>query len=125
MTYELSGKSNNTSTHGWSGAGEGAVQFTHWSTKQKLIKKYNEDSRREGPKLTTDQNTYNKSTTRHISDLSENDHALLTYLFYEDLIKKHDDSDFYNLFGSFYLRKAGNYAKDKNKPLIGQAYSTG
>ena len=123
--YELNGKSNNTSTHGWSNAGEGAVQFTHWSTKQKLIKKYNADPRREGPKLTTDQNTYNKSTTRHISDLSENDHALLTYLFYEDLIKSHNDNDFYNLFGAFYLRKSGNFAKDKNASLIEQAYSTG
>lgn len=123
--YELSGKSNNTSTHGWSNAGEGAVQFTHWSTKQDLIKKYNADPRREGPKLTTDQNIYNKSTTRHISDLSENDHALLTYLFYEDLIKSHNNDDFYNLFGAFYLRKAGNFAKDKNAPLIEQAYSTG
>lgn len=123
--YELSGKSNNPSTHGWSNAGEGAVQFTHWSTKQDLIKKYNADPRREGPKLTTDQNIYNKSTTRHISDLSENDHALLTYLFYEDLIKSHNNDDFYNLFGAFYLRKAGNFAKDKNAPLIEQAYSTG
>lgn len=123
--FEVRGKSNNTSTHGWSNAGEGAVQFTHWSTKQKLIKKYNADPRREGPKLTTDQNTYNKSTTRHISDLSENDHVLLTYLFYEDLIKRHNDNDFYNLFGAFYLRKAGNFAKDKNAPLIEQAYSTG
>lgn len=123
--FEVRGKSNNTSTHGWSNAGEGAVQFTHWSTKQKLIKKYNADPRREGPKLTTDQNTYNKSTTRHISDLSENDHVLLTYLFYEDLIKSRTDNDFYNLFGAFYLRKAGNFAKDKNAPLIEQAYSTG
>lgn len=125
MTYELSGDSNNKSTHGWSGAGEGAVQFTHWSTKQKLIKKYNADKRREGPKLTTDQDTYNKSTTRHISDVSENDHALLTYLFYEDLINNTASDDFYNLFGAFYLRKAGNYAKDKSAPLIEQAYSTG
>ena len=101
------------------------MQFTHWSTKQDLIKKYNADPRREGPKLTTDQNIYNKSTTRHISDLSENDHALLTYLFYEDLIKNHNNDDFYNLFGAFYLRKAGNFAKDKNAPLIEQAYSTG
>ena len=123
--FELSGKSNNSSVHGWSGAGEGAIQFTHWSTKQNLIKKYNADPRREGPKLTTDQNTYNKSTTRHISDLSENDHALLTYLFYEDLIKQNTNNDFYDLFGSFYLRKAGNFAKDKNAPLIEQAYSTG
>ena len=125
MTYELSGNSNNKSTHGWSGAGEGAVQFTHWSTKQKLIKKYNADKRREGPKLTTDQDTYNKSTTRHISDVSENDHALLTYLFYEDLLSNTASDDFYNLFGAFYLRKAGNFAKDKSAPLIEQAYSTG
>lgn len=125
MTYELSGKSNNKSTHGWSGAGEGAVQFTHWDTKQKLIKKYNADSRREGPKLTTDRDTYNKATTRHISDVSENDHALLTYLFYEDLINNTASDDFYNLFGAFYLRKAGNFASDRSAPLIEQAYSTG
>lgn len=123
--FELSGKSNNKSTHNWSGAGEGAVQFTHWTTKQKLIKKYNADSRREGPKLTTDQATYNKSNTRHISDVSANDHALLTYLFYEDLLQKNDNNDFYNLFGAFYLRKAGNFASDKNTSLIEQAYSTG
>jgi hypothetical protein len=45
-------------------------------------------------------------------------------LFYEDLLSKHN-SDFYDLFGSFYLQKAGNFAANKNAPLIEQAYTTG
>lgn len=122
--YERTGKSKYKNTHGWAGAGEGLVQFTHWDTKERLIRKYNADERREGPELTTNRIRYNNNNTRHISDVSANDHALLTYLFYEDLLSKHN-SDFYDLFGSFYLRKAGNFATNKNAPLIEQAYATG
>lgn len=102
---ELEGKGN--TKKGWAHAGEGAVGFTHWSLKKRLIEQYNKDPRRKGPKLTTSESEYEKSTTRHISDLENEDHALMTYLFYKDRLNATKNYDFNNLIGDFYLEKAG------------------
>lgn len=125
---ELRGQSSNPRTHGWTGAGEGLVQFTFWDNKLKLIEKYNADSRRQGDKITTDPEKYNQDNARHISSVNKHDAALFVEYWYKDLMNKYNDSDFDNLMGAFYLRKAGNHSqkiKKGNYSLIEQAYNTG
>lgn len=103
---ELAGQGN--TKKGWAHAGEGAVGFTHWSLKKKLIEKYNNHPDRQGPTLSTDEAEYAKSSSRHIADLSEDDHALLAYLFYQPLLEKTaGETDFNNVMAEFYMEKAG------------------
>jgi hypothetical protein len=103
--YEL--KHGSETTKGWENAGEGTIGFTTWSTKLKFIKKFNNHPLREGEKITEDKNEYAKASTRHICDLSDNDQALITFLFYENLINKTKDLDLNYTIAEFYLQKAG------------------
>lgn len=122
---ELAGLGNTKA--GWAGAGEGAVGFTHWDLKRKLIEKYNKDPRKVGPELTTDEKTYNKSTTRHIADLDDDDHALMVYLYYKDLINDSNKTNesFSDLVARFYQNKAGvNFYKNIKNPYE-RALATG
>lgn len=102
---ELAGKGN--TKKGWAHAGEGAVGFTHWSLKRDIIAKYNADPRRKGPKLSTDEAVYSRPDSRHIVDLDDDDHALMAYLFYEDLIKRTVGMSLNDTVAEFYLQKAG------------------
>lgn len=102
---ELAGKGN--TKKGWAHAGEGAVGFTHWSLKRDIIAKYNADPRRKGPKLSTDEAVYSRPDSRHIVDLDDDDHALMAYLFYEDLINRTQNMNFDDTVAEFYLQKAG------------------
>lgn len=67
---------------------------------------YNADPRREGPKLSTDESEYAKNESRHIADLSDKDHALITYLYYKPLIDKTQGMNFADTVASFYIQKA-------------------
>ena len=102
---ELSGEGNTKA--GWANAGEGAIGFTHWSTKKKYIEMYNADPRRQGPKLSTVESEYNKPSSRHIADLSDKDQALIAFHFYKDLGTESQYNSFEDLIGDFYLQKAG------------------
>lgn len=102
---ELSGNGN--TKKGWAHAGEGAIGFTHWSTKKQLIEKYNKDPRRGGPELSTSEAEYAKPSSRHIADLENEDHALLTYLYYKDRLNATKNFSFNDLIGDFYIQKAG------------------
>ena len=103
---EFDGKSKNV-TPGWTGCGEGCTQITHWSTKQKLIKKLNNDSRRTGAKLPETKEEYSKNNSRHIVDLNENDAALITALYYENALNQTKNTNFEDTICKFYLEKAG------------------
>lgn len=104
--YELKHKGNTKG--GWAHAGEGAIQLTHWDTKKKYIDLYNADSRRQGAKLSNIEEEYAKDSSRHISDLNDDDQALMTYLFYKPLLDKtKNETDFKNIVAEFYLQKAG------------------
>lgn len=125
---ELKGKSSNKDTHGWTGAGEGLVQFTTWDNKLPLIQQYNADRRRQGEEISTDPKEYSKDDARHISSVNKHDAALFIEYWYKDLMSKYGDSDFDSLMGAFYLRKAGNYSqkiKKGKQSVIEQAYNTG
>ena len=102
---ELAGKGN--TKKGWAHAGEGAVGFTHWNLKRDIIAKYNADPRRKGPKLSTDEAVYSRPDSRHIVNLDDDDHALMAYLFYEDLIKRTAGMSLDDTVAEFYLQKAG------------------
>ena len=104
---ELAGKSKNVKG-GWADAGEGTVGFTHWNTKERYIKMFNNDPRRKGPKLPDNKKEYSNPSARHISDLSDSDHALITYLFYKDILDNTDSNNFEELLGKCYLKKAGD-----------------
>jgi hypothetical protein len=78
---ELAGKGNTEA--GWAGAGEGAIGFTHWSLKSKMIKAYNNHPNRKGPKLSEIKSEYAKPSSRHIADLDDDDHALMVAIFYK------------------------------------------
>jgi hypothetical protein len=122
---ELTGNGNTKA--GWAHAGEGAIGFTTWDTKKKFIQMYNNDPRRKGPKLPTNEAEYAKNSSRHIADLCDEDHALITYHFYKDMLNKSHNT-FGDLIGDFYLQKAGRgYGKDagKNASLFDQALYTG
>ena len=130
--HELKGKSDNKATHGWANAGEGNVQFTTWATKSELIKMYNKSNLREGPPLTLDKNEYSKNETRHIVDLSDNDLALMTYLFYNNLYNskvidktKNKNMPLEELAATFYLHKAGQGKGRGHLPLLERAYRRG
>lgn len=109
--YELNHKGNTKG--GWAHAGEGAVGFTHWDTKKKYIDMFNADPRRKGDKLTNIESEYAKANTRHIADLDDDDHMLMTYLYYKPLLDRtKNETDFRNIVAEFYLQKAGRgYAK--------------
>ena len=102
---ELAGKGNTKA--GWAHAGEGSIGFTHWETKRKIIERFNADPRRKGPKLPVTEVEYAKNNARHIVDLDDEDHALITYLFYENLLNKTKNLNFNDLMGEFYMEKAG------------------
>lgn len=103
---EFEGKSKNV-TPGWAGCGEGCTQITHWSTKEKLIKKLNDDYRRTGDKLPETKEEYSKNNSKHIVDLNENDAALITALYYENALKQTENTSFEDTVCKFYLAKAG------------------
>lgn len=104
--YELNHKGNTKG--GWAHAGEGAIQLTHWDTKKKYIDLYNADSRRQGERLSNIESEYAKENSRHISDLNDDDQALMTYLFYKPLLDRtRNEKDFKNIVAEFYLEKAG------------------
>lgn len=102
---EFAGKGNTEA--GWAGAGEGAVGFTHWDLKKKMIDLYNADPRRKGPKLSNVKSEYAKNSSRHIADLDDEDHALMTYLYYQKLLKRTNGLNFDDTIAEFYLEKAG------------------
>lgn len=102
---ELAGKGNTKA--GWAHAGEGAVGFTHWDLKKRMIERFNADPRRKGAPLPTTEAEYAKDNARHIADLDDEDHALMTYLFYEDLLKTTQNMNFNDMMGEFYMQKAG------------------
>lgn len=111
---EFEGKGNTEA--GWAGAGEGAVGFTHWDLKKKMIDLYNADPRRKGPKLSNIKSEYIKNDSRHIADLDDEDHALMTYLYYKPLLDRTKNMNFDDTVAEFYLQKAGRgYAKDAKK----------
>lgn len=103
---EFNGKSKNV-TPGWAGCGEGCTQITHWSTKEKLIKKLNNDRRRTGPELPETKEEYSKNNSIHIVDLNEDDAALITALYYENALKQTKNTNFKDTICKFYLEKAG------------------
>lgn len=104
--YELNHKGNTKG--GWAHAGEGAIQLTHWDTKKKYIDLYNADSRRQGERLSNIESEYAKEDSRHISDLNDDDQALMAYLFYKPLLDRtRNEKDFKNIVAEFYLEKAG------------------
>lgn len=102
---ELAGKGN--TKKGWAHAGEGSVGFTHWSLKKSLIDRFNRDSRRKGAPLPDTELAYSKDNARHISDLDDDDQALITALFYEKLLKSTKGMNFNDTIGEFYMEKAG------------------
>jgi hypothetical protein len=108
---ELAGKGNTEA--GWAGAGEGAIGFTHWSLKSKMIKAYNNHPNRKGPKLSEVKSEYAKSSSRHIADLDDDDHALMVAIFYKQVLEKTKNMNFADLIGEFYLEKAGRGAGGK------------
>lgn len=123
---ELAGGGNTKA--GWAHAGEGAIGFTHWGTKKKYIEMYNADPRRKGPKLSTNEAEYAKASSRHIADLDDEDHALITYHFYKDLLGRSGQLSFQDLIADFYLQKAGRgFGKGAGKgaSLYDQAMHTG
>ncbi len=96
---------------GWAHAGEGTVHFTHWDTKKKFIDLYNSDPRRQGPELSNIEADYADPNARHIADLSDDDHALFTYLYYKPILDRTKNMSFNDLVAEFYLQKAGrNFA---------------
>lgn len=93
---------------GWAHAGEAAFGLTHWDTKKKYIDLYNADPRRKGPKLSNIESEYANPNARHIANLSDEDHGLLTNLYYKKLIDRtKGETDLRNLVAEFYLQKAG------------------
>lgn len=108
---ELQGKGNTEA--GWAGAGEGALGFTHWDLKSKMIKAYNNHPNRKGPKLSEIKSEYAKSSSRHIADLDDDDHALMVAIFYKQVLEKTKNMNFEDLIGEFYLEKAGRGASGK------------
>lgn len=93
---------------GWAHAGEAAFGITTWNTKKKYIDLYNADSRRIGPKLSNIESEYANPNARHIANLSDEDHGLLTNLYYKSLIDRtKGETDLRNLVAEFYLQKAG------------------
>ena len=122
---ELAGQGNTKA--GWAHAGEGAIGFTNWATKKKYIEMYNNDPKRKGPKLSTNEAEYSKSSSRHITDLSDEDQALITYHFYKNILNG-SYSNFGDLVADFYLQKAGRgYGKGAGREasLYDQALHTG
>ena len=101
---EFEGKGNTES--GWAGAGEGTISITHWNTKKRLITLFNKDPRREGSKLPETKSEYAKNDSRHICDLSDNDAALITAIYYNNL-KNKTNLNFNDTIAEFYLDKAG------------------
>ena len=96
---------------GWAHAGEGTVHFTHWDIKKKFIDLYNSDPRRQGPELSNIEAEYADPNARHIADLSDDDHALFTYLCYKPILDRTKNINFNDLVAEFYLQKAGrNFA---------------
>lgn len=102
---ELAGKGNTKA--GWAHAGEGAVGFTFWNTKKRVIEAYNNHPNRKGPKLSTVESEYSKPTSRHIADLDNEDHALMAYIYYQDLLGKTKNLSFDDTIAEFYMQKAG------------------
>lgn len=93
---------------GWAHAGEAAFGLTHWSTKKKYIDLYNADPRRQGPKLSNIESEYANPNARHVANLSDEDHGLLTSIYYKPLIDRtKGETDLRNLVADFYLQKAG------------------
>ena len=93
---------------GWAHAGEAAFGITTWDTKKKYIDLYNADPRRVGPKLSNIESEYANPNARHIANLNDEDHGLLTNLYYKKLIDKtKGETDLRNLVAEFYLQKAG------------------
>lgn len=122
---ELAGQGNTKA--GWAHAGEGAIGFTNWATKKKYIEMYNNDPKRKGPKLSTNEAEYAKASSRHIADLSDEDHALITYHFYKNILNG-AHNNFGDLIADFYLQKAGRgYGKGAGRgaSLYDQALYTG
>ena len=123
---ELAGEGNTKA--GWAHAGEGAIGFTTWNTKKTFIEMYNNDPRRKGPKLSTNEAEYSKESSRHIADLDDQDQALITYHFYKNLLNKNSHNNFGDLIADFYLQKAGRgFGKGagRNASLYDQALYTG
>ena len=93
---------------GWAHAGEAAFGITTWATKKKYIDLYNADPRRVGPKLSNIESEYANPNARHIANLNDEDHGLLTNLYYKNLIDRtKGETDLRNLVAEFYLQKAG------------------
>jgi len=121
-TWERDGKSPNISTHGWSNAGEGAVGFTFWNIKQKLIGRLNSDPRAH-QKLPTTEAGYIKGP--HICDLDFHDQMLMLSYFYDNTIRKLGSSvDATVAAAEFFLDKAGR-GFGKGETIFDKAYAAG
>lgn len=107
---EFSGKGA-SGTEGWH-CGEGTVGFTFWSLKSKLIQKFNSDSRHK-KNLASTWEAYSSRGPR-IIDLSLEDAALFTCIFYDNLIKRTQSADLDTCVAEFYLEKAGRGGSAKN-----------
>lgn len=90
-------------TEGWN-CGEGTVGFTFWNNKLKIIKRFNSDPRH---KTTLPTDWYQYQYGPHIVDLSREDAALFTTIFYKNLINKTKTADLDTCVAEFYLEKAG------------------
>ena len=111
MKRELNGTSGRPATYGRENCGEGLIQLTYWDQKEKYIKLFNKDPRRQGPKLPETKEEYKKESSRHISDLNENDALLIMLLYYQNRIKPFSVDSFDGIISGYYLAKAGDLSK--------------
>lgn len=135
MKRELNGTSGVPATYGRENCGEGLIQLTYWNQKQKYIKLFNQDPRRQGPKLPETKEEYKKDDSRHISDLNENDALLIMLYYYKDRIKPFSVDSFDGIISGYYLAKAGDLSKkyiqnngldpNINRSQMERAYLTG
>ena len=111
MKRELNGTSGRPATYGRENCGEGLIQLTYWDQKQKYIKLFNKDERRQGPKLPETKEEYKKNDARHISDLNENDALIIMLHYYNDRIKDFNIDSMDGIVSGYYLAKAGDLSK--------------
>lgn len=135
VEYEGRGSSG---TEGWR-CGEGIVQWTHWDTKEKYIKRYNADSR-STQKLPSTWESYSKGEPvnkngklcavqdgRHIAGLNYDNHMLFLMLYYRDVLSdcNKEKNNLANIVARIYQKKcASGLYKEVNDPVI-RAYKTG
>lgn len=115
-------------TEGWN-CGEGVCGFTFWSTKERIIRRFNADPRHHQA-LPVSWAMYQKGP--HICDLDLHDALLMVVLYYSNLIPRLNGVDIATAVAEIYLEKAGrggaalNYSTPIMKAYArGKAYSGG